>query len=46
MAMSFSSSLNNQDRVGGEPTLESSQEEFGAAFRYAHENITSASLDL
>jgi hypothetical protein len=46
MAMSFSSSLNNQNRIGGEPTLESSQEEFGAAFRYAHENITSASLDL
>jgi hypothetical protein len=46
MAMSFSSSLNNQDRIGGEPTLESSQEEYSAAFRYAHENITSASLNL
>ena len=46
MVNSFSSSLNNENRMGGEPTLESSQEEFAAAFRYAHENITSASLDL
>jgi hypothetical protein len=45
MANSFSSSLTIQNR-GGEPTLESSEEEFAAAFRYAYQNITSASLGL
>ncbi len=45
MAASFSSSLSIQNR-GGEPTVESNQEEFTAAFRYAHEMITSASINL
>jgi len=46
MAQSFSSSLSIENRSGGEPTLESSEQEFTAAFRYAFENITSASLAL
>jgi hypothetical protein len=45
MVNSFSSSLSNSVRVG-EPTLESSEEEFQTAFVYAYESITSASLGL
>lgn len=45
MANSFSASMANPNSVG-QPTLESTQEEFSAAFRYAYENITSASLGL
>ena len=45
MANSFSASIATPNGVG-EPTLESTQEEFSAAFRYAYENITSASLGL
>jgi hypothetical protein len=45
MANSFSASISNPVGVG-EPTLESSQEEFSAAFNYAYEIITSASLNL
>jgi hypothetical protein len=47
MANSFSSSLSEGIRGGfGEPTLESSEEEFSAAFKYAYGNINSASLAL
>jgi hypothetical protein len=47
MANSFSSSLSDGARSGfGEPTLESTEDEFISAFNYALENITSASLAL
>jgi hypothetical protein len=46
MANSFSSSISDTDRVGGEPIVVSTQEEFNAAFSIAYENITSASFNL
>lgn len=47
MASSFSSSIsNNNDIRMGEPTTETTEEEFAAAFKYAHDSITSASLAL
>jgi hypothetical protein len=47
MANSFSSSLSEGVRSGfGEPTLESTEDEFTSAFNYALGNITSASLVL
>lgn len=45
MANSFSSSISNPVRLG-EPTTESTEEEFQAAFSYAYQTITSASLTL
>lgn len=45
MVNSFSSSAANEVRVG-EPTVESTQEEFQTAFSYAYQSITSASLGL
>lgn len=46
MANSFSSSLSQGVRNFGEATLESTEDEFAAAFNYALENINSASLAL
>jgi hypothetical protein len=45
MANSFSSSISEPSRFG-EPTLESSVEEFQTAFTQAYQTITSASLTL
>lgn len=46
MANSFSSSIGQSPVGRGEPTLESNEEEFTAAFKVTYEMITSASFDL
>lgn len=46
MANSFSSSLSIGAIGMGEATIESTEDEFKAAFVYAHEMITSASIAL
>ena len=46
MAISFSSSLSLGPVGNGEMTLESNEQEFKAAFVYAYEMLTSASIEL
>jgi hypothetical protein len=46
MANSFSSSLSSGVASSGEPLMNSTEEEFKAAFSYAYEIITSASLQV
>lgn len=46
MANSFSSSLSDISRIGGESIIASTEDEFKAAFVIAYELITSASIEL